>query len=65
MAPDSISEDDVYHVVGDADEIIEQSDGRTVFSRVMDDGRQIFVVVEDDQIVITAWWNKRGSRRRL
>ena len=62
---DSVSEDEVYHVVGDADEEIDRDDGRTEYWRILDDGRQIVVVVEDDTgTVKTVWWNKRRSRRR-
>ena len=65
MRRDSVSEAEVYHVIGDADEVIERDDGRTIYVRVLDDGRQIFVVVEDEtRIVETVWWNKPGSRRR-
>ena len=65
MQRDSVSEDEVYHVVGDADDEIERDDGRTEYWRVLDDGRQIVVVVEDGtQTVKTVWWHKRRSRRR-
>ena len=65
MRRDVISEDHVYHVVGDADDMIERYDGRTEYWGTLEDGRQLVVVVEDDtQIVKTVWWNKRGSRRR-
>jgi hypothetical protein len=66
MARDSISEDDVYHVVGDADDIIEQEDGRTRYTRTLDDGREVVVIVEvDDETVVTAWeWRRRRPRRR-
>jgi hypothetical protein len=66
MARDSISEDDVHHVVGDADTIIEQDDGRTRYTRTLDDGREVVVIVEDDdETVVTAWeWKRRRPRRR-
>ena len=66
MARDSISEDDVYQVVGDADDIIEQDDGRTRYTRTLDGGREVVVIVEDDdETVVTAWeWRRRRPRRR-
>jgi hypothetical protein len=65
MQRDSVSEDDVYHVVGDADEEIERDDGRTEYARMLDDGRWIVVIVEDEsRIVRTVWWDARRSRRR-
>jgi hypothetical protein len=62
----SISEDDVYHVVGDANDVIERDDGRTVYIRLLDDGREAVVVIEDDgQTVVTVWqWKRRRPRRR-
>ena len=66
MRRDSVSEFEVYIVVEDADEIIERHDGRTVYTRRLDDGRQVTVIVEEaTQSVRTVWWNKRrGPRRR-
>jgi len=65
MARDTISEDEVYHVIGDADIEIRQQNGHTRYERTMDDGRQIVVIVDAVmRTVKTAWWNKRGSRRR-
>lgn len=65
MVSDAISEDEVYHVVEDADEVIERYDGRSEYSRAMDDGRWIVVILEDEsRTVRTVWWDKRRSRRR-
>ena len=66
MSRDSISEDDVYHVVEDADDIIEQVDGRTRYTRTLDDGREVVVIIEDDdEAVVTVWeWRRRRPRRR-
>ena len=65
MARDTISEDEVYHVIGDADTEIRQHNGHTRYERMMDDGRQIVVIIDEVmRTVKTAWWNKRGSRRR-
>ena len=65
MARDVVSEDEVYTVVGDADLEIRQHNGHTRYERMMEDGRQIVVIVDEVmRTVKTAWWNKRGSRRR-
>ncbi len=65
MARDSVSEDEVYTVVGDADVKYERNDGRTRYERIMDDGRMLVVIVEDATLTVrTVWWDKRNSRRR-
>jgi hypothetical protein len=65
MARDTITEDEVFHVIGDADVEIRQQNGHTRYERMMDDGRQIVVILDEAvRTVKTAWWNKRGSRRR-
>jgi len=65
MQRDNLTEDDVYTVVGDYDEMIEQVRGRTEYARTLDDGRYLVVVIEDDgRTVVTVWLNKRRSRRR-
>jgi hypothetical protein len=65
MQNDGLTDDDVFTVVGDCDERIEQHSGRTEFARLLDDGRYVVVVVEDDGFtVVTAWLDKRRSRRR-
>jgi hypothetical protein len=53
----------VYHVVGDADESVEQDDGRTLYEGTWY-GQAISVVIEDDGItVVIVWDRKRESRR--
>ena len=64
MARDAVSEDEVYHVVGDADVEYERNDGRTRYERMMDDGRRIVVVEDATRTVKTVWWDKRNGRRR-
>lgn len=65
LARDSVSEAEVYDVVSDADVEYQRNDGRTRYERILDDGRQIVVIVEDaTHTVKTVWWNKRGSRRQ-
>ena len=65
METDSITEDDVYTVVGDYDEALEHIvDGRTEYGRRMDDGRWFVAVIEKDgETVVSAWWDRRRSRR--
>ena len=49
----------------DADLEIRQHNGHTRYERMMEDGRQIVVIMDEaTRTVKTAWWNKRGSRRR-
>ena len=65
MQDDSLTEADVYTVVADFDERIEQDGGRTELARLLDDGRYVVVVLEDDGFtVVTSWLDKRRSRRR-
>jgi hypothetical protein len=65
MARDMISEDEIHQVVGDADEIIERHDGRSEYARMMEDGRWIVVIVdEESRTVETVWWDARRSRRQ-
>ncbi len=65
MQHDSVSEDEVYQVVSDADEEHHRRDGRVRYERILDDCRKVVVIVEDaTRIVKTVWWDKRGSRRR-
>jgi hypothetical protein len=65
MARDSVSKDEVYHVVGDADVAYERNDGRIRYERMMEDGRQLVVIVEDaTRTVKTVWRDKRNSRMR-
>ena len=64
MASDSISEDEVYTVITDADVVYVQHNGHTRCERMMDDGRYLVVIlVEGAGIVKTAWWDTRASRR--
>jgi hypothetical protein len=52
----------VYHVVGDADEILERDDGRTEYTGMWED-RTIRVVIEaDGRTVVTVIDMTRGSR---
>jgi hypothetical protein len=64
MAADAIPEAAVYHVVGDADEVIERADGRTEYVGTWE-GRRIAAIVEDDgETVVTVWeWKQRRRRR--
>jgi hypothetical protein len=66
MQTDSITDDDIYTVVGDYDEKIERlTDGRAVYGRMMEDGRWFVVVIENDgETMVSAWWDRRRSRRR-
>ena len=64
MASDAISEDEVYHVVGDADDEYARDNGRIRYEHFMEDGRHLVVIVEDTTRVVKAvWWDKRQSRR--
>jgi hypothetical protein len=66
MSNHSVTEDEVYHVVGDHDEAIEYDNGRMEYVRTMEDGRTIVVIIEnDDETVVTVWQRKwRRPRRR-
>lgn len=67
MLQRGISEDDVCLTVGDPDEEIERDDSRTEYTRMMEDGREILVVVEDDgetRTVVSLWDRKRRRPRR-
>ena len=52
MRDDRLTDEDVYTVVGDPDEIIERDDRRSVYSRMLDDGRYVVVVIEDDAVTV-------------
>ena len=55
MRRDSITVEQVYHVVSDADDTLDQDDGRTAFGRMSEDGWWITVVLEGDgRTVVTA-----------
>lgn len=67
MAADAIPEAGVYHVVGDADEVLDLDDGRTSYTGTWDD-RTFTVILEDDgETVVTVFERKRerppGRRR--
>lgn len=65
MAADSITTEDVYHVIGDWDDMFDYPNGRTEYVGTIEDGRRVTVVLENDgETVVTAWWNKRWNRRR-
>lgn len=66
MSQRQISEDEVYHVVGDADDVLVRHDGRTEYTRMLDDGRELRVVIEDDGVtVVSVWdWKRRRPGRR-
>ena len=64
MAQRRILEVAVYHVVEDADEIVERDDGRTEYTGVCE-GRALMVVVEDDgETVVTVFERKQRRPRR-
>ncbi len=62
MARDAIPLVAVYHVIGDADEIIERDDGITEYTGTWE-GMTIVAIVADD-LVITVWERKRKRQRR-
>ena len=62
MARDNIPVDAVYHVVGDADHVLNRDDGVTEYTGVWE-GMTIIVVAREEY-VITAWEDKRNRRRR-
>ena len=62
MARDNITVEAVYHVLGDADEVLVQTNGRTRYIGTWQ-RRGVTVVVEDDEAtVVTVWEPKRESR---
>ena len=64
MARDEITEDGVYHVIGDADVVFEYDDGRTEFVGVWDN-RMFSVILEvDGETVVTVFEDKRRRLRR-
>jgi hypothetical protein len=62
MRRDAIPEAAVYHVIGDADEVLERDDGRTEYVGTWE-RRTIVVIVESD-LVITTWERDKWERRR-
>ncbi len=65
MTKDQITEEGVYHVIGDADDVVVHDDGRTRYTGMWQ-GRTFVVIVENDgRTVITVWQPKwRRPRRR-
>jgi hypothetical protein len=65
MSQRHVSEADIYHVVGDADDVLHRDDGRTDYTRLVDDGRELRVIVKDDGVtVVSVWdWKRRRPRR--
>jgi hypothetical protein len=59
-----ISDDDVYHVVGDADDVLHRHDGRTEYTRMLDDGRELLVVIEGDGVTVVSVWDRKRRRPR-
>ena len=59
-----LPEEAVYHIVEDADEIIDRDDGRTEYIGEWE-SQAIVVVIEDDgKTVVTMWDRKRQRPRR-
>ena len=62
MARDNVPVDAVYHVIGDADDVLVQTNGRTRYIGTWQ-RRVITVIVEDDEATgVTVWEHKRDSR---
>ena len=53
----------VYHVIGDADEIIEHEGGRTEYIGTWE-GLTLMVVVEDDDETVVSVWDRKQRRPR-
>ena len=66
LQDDGLTMDNVFTVVGDYDDRIERTvDGRTEYGRTLEDGRYVVVVIEHDGLtMVTAWQDKRRSRRQ-
>ncbi len=68
MAADAIPEAGVYHMVGDADEILPLDDGRSSYTGVWDDRTYTVILEDDGETVVTGFERKRarppGRRRR-
>jgi hypothetical protein len=63
MAERHLPEAAVYHVVEDADEIIEREDGRTEYIGTWE-GLTLMVVVEDDGETVVSVWDRKQRRPR-
>lgn len=64
MARDQITEDGVYHVAGDADDIFRYHNGRTEYVGIWDDRTFSVIVERDGETVVTVFEHKRRRRRR-
>jgi len=67
MRQRGISPDDVHLTIEDPDDEIERDDRRSEYTRMMDDGREIQVVIQDDgerRTVVSLWDRKRRRPRR-
>ncbi len=62
MERDNITVEGVYHVTGDADDVNEREDGRTVYTGTWES--MVIVVIAEGNYVITAWERKRDRPRR-
>ncbi len=64
MAQRHLPEAAVYHVVRDADEILERDDGRIEYTGLWE-GQTLMVVIEDDgETIVTVFDRKRRRPRR-
>jgi hypothetical protein len=64
MSSRHITEVEVYDVVEDADTIIERDDGRTEYIRLVDDRREIMVVIEGDGETVVSIMSRTVRRPR-
>lgn len=63
MAADSIPEAGVYHVVGDADQILDYDNGLTEFVGTWE-GRVLSVIIEYDGVTVVTVFEREKRRRR-
>ena len=63
MAADSIPEAGVYHVVRDADQILDYDNGRTEFIGTWE-GRVSSVIIEHDGVTVVTVFEREKRRRR-
>ena len=64
MQERGVSIDEVYEVVEDADAIFDRDDGRTEYIRMLDDGREVTVTVEDDEVTVVSVTVRKVRRPR-